>query len=122
MVGTLPVAPVQLPISRSRTYIRFNHLDSSLVGMFKYVSFSSGQIAVSANSSTSVSATVSTIPDDYTPIAIGSITTGNHKISIGSFGLGNGNTISFNICNGTSSNSNATIVGKLLCVPTNFTA
>ena len=30
MVGTLPVAPVQLPISRSRTYIRFNQLDSSL--------------------------------------------------------------------------------------------
>lgn len=30
MVGTLPVAPVQLPISRSGTYIRFNQLDSSL--------------------------------------------------------------------------------------------
>ena len=30
MVGTLPVAPVQLPIFRSRTYIRFTHLDSSL--------------------------------------------------------------------------------------------
>ena len=30
MVGTLPVAPVQLPIFRSRTYIRFNKLDSSL--------------------------------------------------------------------------------------------
>lgn len=33
MVGTLPVAPVQLPISRSRTYIRFNQLDSSLGGL-----------------------------------------------------------------------------------------
>ena len=30
MVGTLPVAPVQLPIFRNRTYIRFAHLDSSL--------------------------------------------------------------------------------------------
>ena len=30
MVGTLPVAPVQLPIFRNRTYIRFKHLDSSL--------------------------------------------------------------------------------------------
>ena len=30
MVGTLPVAPVQLPIFRSRTYIRFTHLDRSL--------------------------------------------------------------------------------------------
>ena len=30
MVGTLPVAPVQLPIFRNRTYIRFTHLDSSL--------------------------------------------------------------------------------------------
>ena len=33
MVGTLPVAPVQLPIFRSRTYIRFTHLDSSLGGL-----------------------------------------------------------------------------------------
>ena len=30
MVGTLPVAPVQLPIFRNRTYILFNHLDNSL--------------------------------------------------------------------------------------------
>ena len=30
MVGTLPVAPVQLPIFRNRTYIRFTHLDNSL--------------------------------------------------------------------------------------------
>ena len=39
MVGTLPVAPVQLPIFRSRTYIRFTHLDSSLtdLGGFKPV-------------------------------------------------------------------------------------
>lgn len=33
MVGTLPVAPVQLPIFRNRTYIRFTHLDSSLGGL-----------------------------------------------------------------------------------------
>ena len=31
MVGTLPVAPVQLPIFQNRTYIRFNHIDSSLI-------------------------------------------------------------------------------------------
>ena len=31
MVGTLPVAPVQLPIFRNRTYIRFTRLDSSLI-------------------------------------------------------------------------------------------
>lgn len=30
MVGTLPVAPVQLPIFRNRTYIRFTNLDNSL--------------------------------------------------------------------------------------------
>ena len=33
MVGTLPVAPVQLPIFRNRTYIPFSHLDSSLGGL-----------------------------------------------------------------------------------------
>ena len=33
MVGTLPVAPVQLPIFRNRTYIRFNKLDNSLAGL-----------------------------------------------------------------------------------------
>ena len=33
MVGTLPVAPVLLPISRNRTYIRFDHLDSSLYSL-----------------------------------------------------------------------------------------
>lgn len=31
MVGTLPVAPVQLPIFQNRTYIRFAQLDNSLV-------------------------------------------------------------------------------------------
>lgn len=36
MVGTLPVAPVQLPISRSRTYIRFDQLDSSLENINKW--------------------------------------------------------------------------------------
>ena len=30
MVGTLPVAPVQLPIFRNRTYIRFTNLDNRL--------------------------------------------------------------------------------------------
>ena len=33
MAGTLPVAPVQLPIFRNRTYIRFTNLDSSLGGL-----------------------------------------------------------------------------------------
>ena len=36
MVGTLPVAPVQLPIFRNRTYIRFTHLDSSLEKLTTY--------------------------------------------------------------------------------------
>ena len=60
MVGTLPVAPVQLPIFRNRTYIRFAHLDSSLEELkstWKLLGSSSGTTAL-------------TLPDNFNELIV----------------------------------------------------
>lgn len=93
--------------------------NNNLSNMFVTISFSGSKTAIGANSYANISATVATIPDGYTPIAVQSITSGNSKVAIGSFNCSS-STIRCNAMNTNDSSADATLSGKLLCVRTDF--